>query len=238
MVEGPSEKVKSERGAEGTKFAFVNRMISSLVGLFAFFILAFGFIALVVLGIALSFKQKKPQSITATSEKWEPPKADRLPYKMRRYIFSASERSFYEVLRRLVPSHTVFAKVRLADLVSVESGVASWQTHFNRIQSKHIDFVVLDSTLSPVVAVELDDSTHDREERKMRDEFVNEVLSVARLPIVRVRAKRTYVPAELLALLSPYTGKSSKGAQPPAIQNDESRYMPPDSRMLVSAVAC
>jgi hypothetical protein len=213
-------------------------MISSLVGLFLFFVVGFGFIALVVVGIAAASRKKKIQAPVATTDKWEPPQADRLPYEMRRYFFSASERSFYEVLRRLVPSHTVFAKVRMADLVSVESGAASWRTHFNRIQSKHIDFVLLDSDLSPVVAVELDDSSHDREDRKTRDEFVDGVFSVARLPLVHVRAKRAYVPDELLALLSPYIGARSKGVQTPRLQNDESRYMPPDALKQVSSSTC
>src|ERR1043166_5256082 len=43
-----------------------------------------------------------------------------LPYARKKYFFSAAERSFYEILRRLVPGHTVFAKVRLADLVNVK----------------------------------------------------------------------------------------------------------------------
>ena len=213
-------------------------MISSLLGLFVVFVVGFGFIALVVEGIAGATRKQKSQAPAKTANKWEPPKADRLPYKMRRYFFSASERSFYEILRRLVPSHTVFAKVRLADLVSVERGAAGWQTHFNRIQSKHIDFVLLDSNLSPVVAVELDDSSHDREDRKTRDEFVDAVFSVARLPLVHVRAKRAYVPDEILDLLSPYIEARSKGVQTPRIQNDESRYMPPDARKQASSVAC
>ena len=63
---------------------------------------------------------------------WEPPKADSLPYSMKKYFFSAAERSFYEILKRLVPAeHTVFAKVRLADLVYVSKGAGNRQSHFN-----------------------------------------------------------------------------------------------------------
>jgi hypothetical protein len=89
-----------------------------------------------------------------------------LPYSAKKYFFSAAERSFYEVLRRLVPDHTLSAKVRLANLVYVSRGTESRQSHFNRIQSKHIDFVLCDNDLTPVLAIELDDASHAEESRK------------------------------------------------------------------------
>ena len=36
-------------------------------------------------------------------------------------FFSTAERSFYEILRRIAPNHTIFAKVRLADLVLIRT---------------------------------------------------------------------------------------------------------------------
>src|SRR4051812_7248029 len=115
-----------------------------------------------------------------------------LPYAKTKYFFSAAERSFYEILRRLVPDHTVFAKVRLADLVHVRKGTSAWQSHFNRIDRKHLDFVLCDNDLAPVMAIELDDRSHDDEDREARDRFVDQVLGSVSLPIVRVRAKHAY----------------------------------------------
>src|SRR5947209_12049296 len=111
-----------------------------------------------------------------------------LPYAKKKYFFSAAERSFYEILRRLLPGHTVFAKVRLADLVGVTKGASSWRSHFNRIDRKHLDFILCDSDLAPVVAIELDDRSHDDDDRQSRDRFVDQVLESVSLPIVRVRA--------------------------------------------------
>ncbi len=129
---------------------------------------------------------------------------DGSPFARRNYFFSAAERSFYEILCRLSPEHTVFAKVRLADLVRVQaSGREFWQ-RFNSISSKHVDFVVCDDRLAPVVAIELDDSSHDQPERLTRDRFVDSVLESAALPIVRVRAKRGYVLDEIRQLLAPH----------------------------------
>jgi hypothetical protein len=147
-----------------------------------------------------------------------------LPYSKNKYFFSAAERSFYEVLKRLIsPDYTLFAKVRLADVVYVSKGASAWQSHFNRINRKHIDFLLCDRDLAPVVAIELDDASHDEEEREARDEFVDQVLGAAALPIVHVRAKRAYAPDQLRAALRPYLPAQS----PAQVAHPDDRYMPP-----------
>src|SRR4051794_5833802 len=151
-----------------------------------------------------------------------PPFAE-LPYAKKKYFFSAAERSFYEILRRLAPGHTVFAKVRLADVVTVPKGTSSWHSHFNRIDRKHLDFILCDSDLAPVVAIELDDRSHDDEERQSRDRFVDQVLASVSLPIVRVRAKRAYKLEEVRRMLSPHVSAPAPVGPFPA----DAAYMPP-----------
>ena len=178
-----------------------------------------------VAGLIARFSRRSPNSSPPPiiSRDWEPPKADPLPYSKRKYFFSAAERSFYEVLRRLAPDHTLFAKVRLADLVYVSKGIGSRQSHFNRINRKHIDFVLCDRDLAPVVAIELDDSSHDTEEREARDEFVDQVMAAAALPLVHIRAKRGYVPDDLRTALHPYLPARA----PTDVPHPDERYMPP-----------
>jgi hypothetical protein len=135
---------------------------------------------------------------------WEPMQTDPVPYRRRNFVFSASEHSFYKVLRTLVPDHMIFVKVRLADLVSVKTSGPSYWQHFNPINRKHIDFVVCDPTLAPVLAIELGDSLHHADARHSRDELVNSVLATALLPIIRVPERRRYMLNELRRLLSPY----------------------------------
>jgi hypothetical protein len=125
------------------------------------------------------------------------------PYSRRNCLFSAAELSFYEILQRLTPEHTVFAKVRLAELVYVK-GTVSRQMHLNRIDQKHIDFVVCDKNLAPVVAIELDETSYQQADSRVRDEFVDEVLAAAALPVVHVRARHEYVMDEIHRLLLPY----------------------------------
>ena len=119
------------------------------------------------------------------------------PYLRRRFLLSRAEKYFYNVLRRIVDPHTVLAKVRLADLVEADERHRLWRSNFNRIQSKHIDFVICDAALCPIIAVELDDSSHQRAERKARDHDVDRILQIASLPILRVPARRTYDDDEI-----------------------------------------
>ena len=144
------------------------------------------------------------------------------PFARRSDFFSAAEHSFYEVLCGLCPQHTVFAKVRLADLVRVQaSGREFWQ-RFNSICGKHVDFVVCDEQLAPVVAIELDDSSHREAERLKRDRFVDSVLQTASLPIIHIPAKRGYVLDEIRQLLAPHLRINS----PNVSESADANYMP------------
>lgn len=133
----------------------------------------------------------------------KPVAAATLPYRKKDYLLTAAERSFYEVLCSVVDGQLlVFAKVRLADLVYMPKGTTNRQTHFNRIQSKHVDFVLCTrDKLSPVLVIELDDASHEEESRRDRDTFVDAALTAAGLPILHIPAQRSYVPADLAAAI-------------------------------------
>ena len=136
------------------------------------------------------------------------------PFAKRNYFFSAAERSFYEVLRRLVSEHTVFAKVKLSELVYVTKKGSEWRSHQNRIDRKHLDFVVCDADLSPLLAIELDDSSHNEQGRRERDAFVDQVLTAAGIPIVRIAARRGYQLDELRQILSPHLNADTHATSP------------------------
>ncbi len=144
------------------------------------------------------------------------------PFARRNDFFSAAERSFYEILRRLDPEYTVFAKVRLSDLVRVQASGREFWEKFNSINGKHVDFVLCDETLAPVVAIELDDASHNSAARIKRDGFVDSVFQSAALPIVHVPAKRGYVLEEIRQLLAPHlAAKCANIVNPP-----DAKYLP------------
>jgi len=118
------------------------------------------------------------------------------PYEQRKYYLTRAERSFYGVLNEAVGGrYVVFAKVRLADVLRVRPGVSESQAHLNRIIAKHVDFLLCEPRdVSPVLAIELDDSSHGEERRQARDQFVDEAFDGAGLPLLRIHAARGYDP--------------------------------------------
>jgi len=114
------------------------------------------------------------------------------PYFRRRYLLSAAERSFYDILRDIARNHVVFAKVRLADVIDADDRHKYWQANFNRVRAKHIDFVICDSLFRPKMAVELDDASHRRPDRRERDYVVDRLFEAVRLPLARFPARRRY----------------------------------------------
>ena len=84
----------------------------------------------------------------------------------------------------LGPELTPLAKIRLADIVRVQRGLSAQRRSaaFNRISSKHADFVLCDSKTFRVVGViELDDKSHREETRQRRDQFFDAALAAASL---------------------------------------------------------
>ena len=128
----------------------------------------------------------------------DPDLAD-LPYRAKSQILSQGENAFFQVLLQAVGSQLyVCVKPNLADVIYVERGTNQKQGFRNRIDRKHVDFLFCKpQTMQPILAIELDDKSHDRPDRKKRDEFVDAVYRAARLPILHVRAKASYDPATL-----------------------------------------
>ena len=124
-------------------------------------------------------------------------------YALRDDFLSPAEASFFHILRRSAPNGTVvFPKVRLADLIYApqqEERHTAWQ----RINRKHVDFVLCDdTTLRPLAAIELDDRSHRRPDRLERDAFVDRVFADAGLPLVHLQVRRSYDPRDLAETLS------------------------------------
>lgn len=121
-------------------------------------------------------------------------------YRSKVYLLSKVERTFFGALQgQLNGKFVIFSKVRLADIVKpVAVDGPSWWTAFNQLSSKHIDFVVCEpASLSLVCCIELDDASHDRDERKGREGFVDECLAAAGIPLLRFPASKGCSPAEI-----------------------------------------
>jgi hypothetical protein len=125
-----------------------------------------------------------------------------LPFKLRDDFLSNAEISFCQVLRVVVAERAlVCPKVNLGDLFFVATGDHRKNRALtNRVDRKHVDFLLCEpKTMRPIVGIELDDRSHDRIDRQVRDKLVEDVFHAAGLPLVRFAAKSGYAPGEVEA---------------------------------------
>lgn len=115
-------------------------------------------------------------------------------YKARGRLLTKTETKSYWRLQPFVRSQglELMAQVRIADVVSVEGGSKSqknkrWWNAFKKISSKHVDFVVVNARegFKIVCAIEIDDSSHNKKDRILRDKFINNVFHAAGVPLLR-----------------------------------------------------
>jgi hypothetical protein len=107
--------------------------------------------------------------------------------------------------------------VNLADLFFVQRPHVNRAAR-NRIDRKHVDFVICDAlTMRPVLGVELDDASHQRRDRVERDAFVDGLFSAAGLPLLHVKAARGYPPQDLRIAIDTKLGILSAPVTPPPL---------------------
>jgi very-short-patch-repair endonuclease len=137
-------------------------------------------------------------------------------------LFTPAERSFYGVLEQAVAGELkVFGKVRLGDLVQPANGLSqSRRTGLrNRIQQKHVDFVLCrPDTLEVVGVVELDDASHGRKDRADRDDFVDKALASAGVPVLHFPARKAYAVVEVRTKLVESLALKPAKAETPKMQ--------------------
>lgn len=143
-----------------------------------------------VLGFAfkiLTELNAKGTTETAKKEEW-------LPYSKKTWLLTRAEREFFSVLERAVAGqYYIFPQIALDKIVMLEGKGSLKGGYRNKIDLKSVDFVLFDKQgVSPVLAIELDDYTHQRADRQTRDSFVDRVLNHCNIPILHV----TSIPKE------------------------------------------
>lgn len=129
-----------------------------------------------------------------------------IAFEKRETLFTPAERSFLGVLEQSIDGsrYRVFGKVRLGDIVKPAKGLSQSkrQTAQNKVNQKHVDFVICKAgDLAVVGVVELDDKSHEKADRAARDEFVDQVLAGAKIPFVHFPVKNGYAITEMKSKL-------------------------------------
>lgn len=108
-------------------------------------------------------------------------------YKKRGRLLTPTEVKSYQVIEPVCRSMglMLMAQVRIADVINVSAKNKRFWKAFTKISSKHVDFVVVKPDFSIVSAIEIDDKSHEKKERRERDVFVNKVFESAGVPLLR-----------------------------------------------------
>ena len=70
-------------------------------------------------------------------------------------------------------------------------------TEFNKIKSKSIDFAIVDNNYNYKLFIELDDYTHNYNNRIKRDNYINNLFETNNLKLLRIKVTNAYNMAEL-----------------------------------------
>jgi len=115
--------------------------------------------------------------------------APQYKYSRKAEFITAREKDFYKVLQDVAGDrYYIFPQIHLSALFKNETVGKYHKLAFQIINRRSVDYVLCDkTTLEPVYAVELDDSTHDTAKSIKRDENVNQMFKNSNLPLVRFR---------------------------------------------------
>lgn len=109
----------------------------------------------------------------------------------RKYLLTKNEWSFYKKLKPIADKYNlhVLSKIRLEDIIHVKDGLNKSMNYSarGRIKSRHIDFALANpDNLDIILAIELDDNSHNNQKAFESDMFKNQLFNTVGLPFIRV----------------------------------------------------
>lgn len=111
-------------------------------------------------------------------------------YHARSSLFvNKSELMFFKILvANISNQYHVLTKVRLEDVITAKSNLSkkeTWELR-GRVKSRHIDYLIIDDQGAPLLAIELDGSSHNITKALRSDKFKNRLFSKVGIPLERV----------------------------------------------------
>ena len=109
-------------------------------------------------------------------------------YNRKYAIMTEREQKFYEKLKLICgDSILIFPQIHLSNLFFHNVKGQNFKAAFKFINKLSVDFVLVDSrNYKTLLAIELDDATHNEQERIRRDLIVNDIFKKANFPLLRV----------------------------------------------------
>lgn len=109
------------------------------------------------------------------------------PYS-KKHLLSKAEYAFYQILKAECDKHNMLIcpKVRMEDFINV-TDKQNYTKYRGYIKSRHIDFIICNSKLQIIGAIELDDNSHNQAKAQKTDEFKDNVFKAISIPLFRVK---------------------------------------------------
>lgn len=107
-------------------------------------------------------------------------------------LMTDSEIIFFRKLQQALPEYLIFSQVQLSRMIepSQEAGNER-QFWFNRVCRQSVDFVIVAADAKTILlAIELDDWTHQNRTRKKQDDKKDKALTSAGIAIMRFHAEK------------------------------------------------
>ncbi|WP_106764174.1 DUF2726 domain-containing protein [Pseudoruminococcus massiliensis] len=96
-------------------------------------------------------------------------------------LITEAEKGFYNVIKELIPdNYLLFPQINLAAVISKDDD----SSHFQNELFRNIDFLITDSEFKPLIFIEINDSSHNSNQRKERDQKVHNICEEAGIPII------------------------------------------------------
>lgn len=122
---------------------------------------------------------------------------DRYHYKHKNFLMTDSEHEFFiKLISILGDKYYIFPQIHLGTIVRPNVRWtyrwSLWRNAFFFSDKYSVDYVLCDQNgIKPKVAIELDDISHQREQRKYRDRVVEKILHESDVDIIRFTCKET-----------------------------------------------
>ena len=114
-------------------------------------------------------------------------------YKKKEYVMTQAERDCFNALVKVAnDKYWVFPQAHFSAFLDYHIIGQNWNGAFWHINGKSIDFLLCTKEqLSPVLAIELDDTSHEREDRQRRDIEEVRMFKTADMPLLRLQHRDT-----------------------------------------------
>lgn len=159
----------------------VQELMAWKLKLFAFInaIPEFVLISVLIVLVLLLFRKKKSKQVWWQDDNW--------PF-YAKHLLSTPEQVLLHRLIKALPEHIILAQVQVSQVLGVHKGFNfnAWNNRINRLS---YDFVVCNKDGSVFAVIELDDKSHEREDRIEADRRKDRATASAGIRMIRWHVK-------------------------------------------------